>query len=79
MKHKRQKQAKKVMTFYKHHFGLEPPYNVIVDASFVREALRNKVDIWTQMPHYLCATVRLFTTTCALREIEAFGKYVTDR
>lgn len=63
-----------MMTFYRHHFGIEPPYNVIIDASFVREALKHKVDIWTQMPNYLCATVRLYTTSCALKEMEAFGK-----
>lgn len=75
MKHKRQKHAKKVMTFYEKHFGLTPPYNILVDATFVKEALANKVNIWDQLPNYLCANVRLYTTTCALRELEAFGLY----
>ena len=73
MKHKRQKHAKKVMTFYEKHFGLMPPYNILVDATFVKEARTNKVNIWDQLPNYLCADVRLYTTKCALRELEAFG------
>ncbi|KAL8624620.1 hypothetical protein ACOMHN_045155 [Nucella lapillus] len=74
MKHKRQKQAQKVMTFFEKHFGITPPYNIMVDATFVKEALRNKVNIWDQLPKYLGGDVRLFTTACALKELEAFGK-----
>ena len=73
MKHKRQKQAKKVLVFYEKHFGLVPPYNILVDATFVKEALVNKVHIWDQLPKYLGAEVHLYTTSCALRELEAFG------
>ncbi|XP_076455974.1 rRNA-processing protein UTP23 homolog [Babylonia areolata] len=74
MKHKRQKQAHKAMVFFEKNFGITPPYNIMVDATFVKEALKNKVNIWDQLPRYLGGDVRLYTTSCALKELEAFGK-----
>ena len=74
MSYRRQKQARKVLEFYSNNFGLKgSPYNVLIDVTFVRAALLHKVDLREQIPGYLGGHAKFFTTTCAVREAEAFG------
>ncbi|CAH2285792.1 rRNA-processing UTP23 homolog [Pelobates cultripes] len=74
MKIKRQKTAKKTLTFYKYNFGLRQPYQVLLDGTFCQAALRNKIQIKEQLPKYLMGEVQLCTTRCVLKELESLGK-----
>ena len=76
MKVKRHKHVRRVITFYTNNFGYTPPYNVLVDGTFCRAALKFKVNILEQLPKYLCAEVRLVTTSCIKAECESLGKYI---
>ena len=62
MKFKRKKAAKRFLEIYKNHFGYSEPYKVLVDGTFVKNALDNKVQIFDQIKNYLGANVLLLTT-----------------
>ena len=76
MKGKRQKLRKKTLLFYKNYFGFKPPYSVLLDGTFCKAALQTKINIMEQLPKYLDAEVKYFTTSCVLGECEALGKYL---
>ena len=75
MKVKRQKNVRKILTFYRNSFGYRSPFQVLVDGTFCRAALNCKVNISEQLPKYLDAEIRLCTTRCVLAECEALGQY----
>ena len=70
---KRRNQVKKMLFFCKTNFGFEPPYKVLIDGTFCKEALVYKVNIREQLPKYLEADARLLTTACAKAECEKYG------
>uniref|UniRef100_A0A672I1E6 rRNA-processing protein UTP23 homolog n=1 Tax=Salarias fasciatus TaxID=181472 RepID=A0A672I1E6_SALFA len=74
MTNKRQKQAKKTISFYKYNFSFREPYQILLDGTFCQAALKNKIQIKEQMPKYLMGEVQLCTTSCALKELETLGK-----
>lgn len=74
MKIKRQKQAKKTISFYKYNFSFREPFQILLDGTFCQAALKNKIQIKEQMPKYLMGEVQLCTTNCALKELETLGK-----
>ncbi|XP_029918867.1 rRNA-processing protein UTP23 homolog [Myripristis murdjan] len=74
MKIKRQKQAKKTISFYKYNFSFREPFQILIDGTFCQAALKNKIQIKEQMPKYLMGEVQLCTTNCALKELESLGK-----
>lgn len=74
MKIKRQKQAKKTISFYKFNFNFREPFQILIDGTFCQAALKNKIQIKEQMPKYLMGEVQLCTTNCALKELETLGK-----
>ncbi|XP_054462323.1 rRNA-processing protein UTP23 homolog [Anoplopoma fimbria] len=71
---KRQKQAKKTLSFYKYNFSFREPFQILFDGTFCQAALKNKIQIKEQMPKYLMGEVQLCTTSCALKELETLGK-----
>lgn len=73
MKIKRQKQAKKNISFYKYNFHFREPFQILFDGTFCQAALKNKIQIKEQMPKYLMGEVQLCTTSCALKELETLG------
>ncbi|CAN9493001.1 unnamed protein product [Ophioblennius macclurei] len=73
MKIKRQKQAKKTLSFYKYNFRFREPYQILVDGTFCHVALKNKIQIKEQMPKYLMGEVQLCTTSCCLKELQTLG------
>lgn len=73
MKVKRQKHVRKVLTFYKTNYGYHPPYNVLVDGTFCKAALKFQINISEQLPKYLDAEIKLITTKCVMAECEALG------
>ena len=74
MKVKRHKHIKKTLAFYKNHFNISAPYNILIDGTFCKAALAWKLNVQDQLPKYFEAECKLFTTQCALAECEAFGK-----
>ncbi|KAJ8409845.1 hypothetical protein AAFF_G00219040 [Aldrovandia affinis] len=74
MKIKRQKQAKKTISFYKYNFNFRQPFQILLDGTFCQAALKNKIQIKEQMPKYLMGEVQLCTTNCVLKELESLGK-----
>ena len=76
MKVKRQKHVRRILNFYRNNFGHAAPFNVLVDGTFCKAALVSKVNISEQIPKYLDAEVKLFTTKCTLAECEAFGEFL---
>ncbi|XP_008297541.1 rRNA-processing protein UTP23 homolog [Stegastes partitus] len=74
MKIKRQKQAKKTISFYKYNFSFREPFQILIDGTFCQAALKNKIQIKEQLPKYLMGEVQLCTTSCALKELELLGK-----
>lgn len=74
MKIKRQKHAKKSITFYKYNFSFREPFQILVDGTFCQAALKNKIQIKEQLPKYLMGEVHLCTTNCALKELETLPK-----
>ncbi|XP_023667620.2 rRNA-processing protein UTP23 homolog [Paramormyrops kingsleyae] len=74
MKIKRQKQAKKTISFYKYNFGFREPFQILLDGTFCQAALKNKIQIKEQMPKYLMGELQLCTTNCVLKELESLGK-----
>ncbi|XP_068432503.1 rRNA-processing protein UTP23 homolog [Clinocottus analis] len=71
---KRQKIAKKTLSFYKYNFSFREPFQILFDGTFCQAALKNKIQIKEQMPKYLMGEVQLCTTSCALKELETLGK-----
>lgn len=62
MKIKRQKQAKKTISFYKYNFNFREPFQILIDGTFCQAALKNKIQIKEQLPKYLMGEVQLCTT-----------------
>ncbi|XP_069776652.1 rRNA-processing protein UTP23 homolog [Narcine bancroftii] len=74
MKIKRQKTAKKVISFYRYNYGFREPFQILLDGTFCQAALKNKIQIKEQMPKYLMGEIHLCTTNCVLKELESLGK-----
>ncbi|KAI5621494.1 rRNA-processing protein UTP23-like isoform X1 [Silurus asotus] len=74
MKIKRQKHAKKTISFYKYNFGFREPFQILIDGTFCQAALKNKIQIKEQLPKYFMGEVQLCTTKCALKELETLAK-----
>lgn len=70
---KRQKHARRTLTFYKSNYGFVPPYKILLDGTFCKQALAFKVNIMEQLPKYMDAQVTLMTTACAKAECATFG------
>lgn len=75
MKFKRKKAAKRFLEIYKNHFGYSEPFKVLVDGTFVKNALDNKVQIFDQIKNYLGANVVLLTTEWYVKVIRASKRY----
>ncbi|XP_017310339.1 rRNA-processing protein UTP23 homolog [Ictalurus punctatus] len=74
MKIKRQKHAKKTISFYKYNFGFREPFQILIDGTFCQAALKNKIQIKEQLPKYFMGEVQFCTTKCALKELETLSK-----
>lgn len=78
MKGKRSRNAQKTLLFYKIHFGLEPPYRLLIDGTICNTAYANHINLAEQVPKLFQAEVKIFTTNCAISEVEGlqarFGK-----
>uniref|UniRef100_A0A672PAJ6 rRNA-processing protein UTP23 homolog n=1 Tax=Sinocyclocheilus grahami TaxID=75366 RepID=A0A672PAJ6_SINGR len=74
MKIKRQKHAKKTISFYKYNFCFREPFQILIYGTLCQAALKNKIQIKEQLPKYLMGEVQLCTTNSALKELETLAK-----
>ena len=73
MKYKRKKQAKRILRLLKTTFNFHEPLQILIDGTFCQSALEHKINIRDQLSNYLSASVKLFTTKCAVNEISYLG------
>ncbi|KAI6226956.1 Protein of unknown function DUF652 domain containing protein [Aphelenchoides besseyi] len=76
MKVKRQKRARRIMTFFHYNYKYNEPYKVLLDGTFCQAALQNKINLREQMPKYIDAPVELYTTNCVIEELKRLGNEV---
>ncbi|VDM61283.1 unnamed protein product [Angiostrongylus costaricensis] len=76
MKVKRIKRANRILTFFKYNYNFVPPFRVLVDGTFCKAALANKINLREQLPKYLGGDVEIVTTKCVLAELEILGSPV---
>uniref|UniRef100_A0A8C2LHC3 UTP23 small subunit processome component n=1 Tax=Cricetulus griseus TaxID=10029 RepID=A0A8C2LHC3_CRIGR len=62
MKITRQKHAKKHLGFFRNHFGVREPYQILLDGTFCQAALRGRIQLREQLPRYLMGETQLCTT-----------------
>ncbi|CBY22882.1 unnamed protein product [Oikopleura dioica] len=74
MKIKRRKVAKKILKTYTSHFGFSEPYKLLIDGTFAKRALDNKVRIDDQVKNYFGKNIKLYTTECVINELTVLGK-----
>lgn len=70
MKGKRLKAAQKTLFFYKLNFGITPPYRLLIDGTICNTAYSNHINLAEQIPKLFQADVKIYTTQCALSEVE---------
>jgi U3 small nucleolar RNA-associated protein 23 len=58
MRGKRSKQYRKLIQQYTIHFGFREPYQVIVDAEFVKDTTKCKMDLQAALERTLHGTVK---------------------
>lgn len=58
MRGKRSKQYRKLIQQYSIHFGFREPYQVIVDADFVKDTTRCKMDLLAALERTFHGTVK---------------------
>lgn len=65
---------RKHLQFYRLVFGVEAPYNVILDGNFIFTAIKLKIDLRERLAKLLqCAEVHLFIMKSLLQELEQVG------
>ncbi|KAF6214253.1 hypothetical protein GE061_008993 [Apolygus lucorum] len=73
MRINRQKKVNRYLCFYANNFGFRKPYQILIDGTFCHTALKDKINLSDQIPHYLDGDVKLLTTPCAIIETEKLG------
>ncbi|KAJ9156964.1 rRNA-processing protein utp23 [Coniochaeta hoffmannii] len=71
MRGKRSKQYRKLIQQYTIHFGFREPYQVIVDADFVKDTTKCKMDLQAALERTLHGTVKPLITQCSIRHLYA--------
>lgn len=61
------------MRFFRLAFGVQPPYRVIVDGTFLSHALQQKIHVKEQLPKLLNGRVTPAVTGCVLDELRSLG------
>jgi U3 small nucleolar RNA-associated protein 23 len=66
MKVKRHKRVQRLLNFYRHNYGLVPPYRLLIDGTFAAAALEQHVNIREQVCKYIGDAVHFATTDCVV-------------
>lgn len=70
MRGKKRKRYSKLLRNFQELYDFAPPYRIIVDSTFARQALDFKINLSEQMPKYIDDEFELCTTHCVKAELE---------
>jgi len=75
MKLTRHKFVRRLLNYYRHNFGINPPFVILIDGTFAFESLQWQIQIDEQLKSYLETNqIVCSTTLCAIKETELLGK-----
>ncbi|GAA5941591.1 rRNA-processing protein UTP23 [Sporobolomyces koalae] len=69
MRQKRVKSYRKVMQLYCASFGFREPYQLLVDAAFLRACVQQKLDFYARLQDVLQGTVKPMITQCCIQAL----------
>jgi U3 small nucleolar RNA-associated protein 23 len=73
MRGKRSKQYRKLIQQFSIHFGFREPYQVVVDADFVKETTNCKMDLLQYLERTMHGKVKPMITQCSIRHLYKEG------
>ncbi|CAE7255460.1 utp23 [Symbiodinium natans] len=73
MRVKRHKNHRRILRFFRLTFGIQEPYHVLVDGTFLTHALQQRVHVKEQLPKMLEGRTTPMTTGCILAELRSLG------
>ncbi|GAA5889374.1 hypothetical protein JCM6882_000725 [Rhodosporidiobolus microsporus] len=74
MRQKRVKSYRKVMGLYQQAFGFREPYQLLVDAAFVKACVQQKLDVMARLQDVLQGTVKPMITQCCIHTLYEAGE-----
>jgi len=74
MRVKRNKTFRRILRFFRLEFGINDPYKVLVDGTFLTVALQQRIQVREQLPKMLSARATPMVTSCVLHELRGLGK-----
>ncbi|GAA5965639.1 hypothetical protein JCM3765_000910 [Sporobolomyces pararoseus] len=74
MRQKRVKSYRKVMQLYCASFGFREPYQLLVDAAFLRSCVQQKLDFYARLQDVLQGTVKPMITQCCIQALYDQGE-----
>ncbi|GAA5906883.1 rRNA-binding ribosome biosynthesis protein UTP23 [Sporobolomyces salmoneus] len=74
MRQKRVKSYRKVMQLYCAAFGFREPYQLLVDAAFLRSCVQQKLDFYARLQDVLQGTVKPMITQCCIQALYDQGE-----
>ncbi|CCJ31518.1 unnamed protein product [Pneumocystis jirovecii] len=69
MRQKRMKSYKKLMQIYKIHFGFREPYQILIDADYLQDSMKYKIDIIKQLERALQGKIKPMITQCCIQKL----------
>eukprot|EP00439_Symbiodinium_sp_Y106_P017265 s6565_g2.t1 len=73
MRVKRHKNHRRILRFFRLTFGIQEPYHVLVDGTFLTHALQQRIHVKEQLPKMLEGRTTPMTTGCILAELRSLG------
>lgn len=74
MRVRRHKNHRRILRFFRLAYGVQEPYHVVVDGTFLTHALQNKIHVKEQLPKLMEARATPMITGCVLAELRALGE-----
>jgi U3 small nucleolar RNA-associated protein 23 len=66
--------ARKILTYYRVNYSIQPPYRVLCDGALIHHALSKKLYLRDSLPVLLKATAQAVVTRCVHEELRALGE-----
>ncbi|CAL1150749.1 unnamed protein product [Cladocopium goreaui] len=73
MRVKRNKNHRRILRFFRLTFGVQEPYHVLVDGTFLTHALQQRIYVKEQLPKMLEGRTTPMVTNCVLEELRSLG------
>jgi U3 small nucleolar RNA-associated protein 23 len=78
MRIKRYKQFRKHLKFYRHSFGIDQPFKVLLDGTFIHAAFLGKLQVRDQVTKMLNVInrdkIKIYVPRCVISELEHLGR-----